>query len=159
MFTTRAATSPRRKAFVCRRVKSSRKALARARMHAALGGPSSPGSPLAAIGIVSAPPHQHRRNALRGTWLRYPECSSGEVLARFVLAMASDAQDRESINVEAASAGDLLLLGLSSPASFGWLRQVFQNQKNAGLLDFFRFGKRNMLTPQSCSPDSVAPFR
>ena len=103
---------------------------------------------LASLGIVSAAPYHSRRNALRRTWMRYEECTSGAVLARFVVAQPSDAQDASTLDSEAANAGDLVILrtGVSgrdwSPlhTTFRWLQYAsttapFRNAQYIGKMD------------------------
>ena len=86
--------------------------------------------PLAAIGLVSAVANHARRSAVRDTWFRSPECVSGEIVSRFVIARPADAHAAASLDAEAVSAGDLVVLqtGVSgrvwSPlhTTFRWLQ-------------------------------------
>ena len=108
-------------------------------------------APLVALGIMSAAAYRQRRDALRQTWLTYPEVTSGTILARFVVArptqppvLRSNApsasaltspgllhrSETAALNEEARTSGDVTLLttGVSgrvwSPlhTTFGWFR-------------------------------------
>ena len=89
----------------------------------------TPLPPLVAIGLVSAAPYRERRAAIRESWFRFSECSSGDVLARFVIAQPTDAREAKAMDAEVHTAGDVVMLptGVSgrvwSPlhTTFRWL--------------------------------------
>jgi hypothetical protein len=112
-----------------------------------------PHAPLAAIGIASAVDYRTRRDALRDTWFHYPECVSGEVLVRFVVARPADdvlagSDETSAIDAEAARTDDVVLLqtGVTgrmwSPlhTTFRWLQHAvttapFQKAQYIGKMD------------------------
>ena len=77
------------------------------------------GAPLVVLGVISAAPSRSRRDALRSTWLRYAELSTGEVMARFAVAKPSDAQEATNMDSEAAGTDDLVLLE-TGPTDSTW---------------------------------------
>ena len=92
-------------------------------------------SPLVAIGIVSAAPYLQRRDAVRDTWLRYPEIGSGEIVARFVVARPLNEREAATAQAEAQKTGDMIVFrtGVSgrvwSPlhTAFRWLQHAASN--------------------------------
>ena len=96
-----------------------------------------PPSPLVALGIVSGSTYHERRTALRSTWLRSPECTLGEVLARFIVARPLDNTNlTAALERESSTENDLMLLetGISgrvwSPlhTMFRWFQFATQNK-------------------------------
>ena len=64
--------------------------------------------PLASIGILSAATYQHRRDAVRETWLQWAEVRLGRLLVIFVV--MSPTLPSASLQEEVSSRADLLLV-------------------------------------------------
>ncbi|CAI5469477.1 unnamed protein product [Closterium sp. Yama58-4] len=62
------------------------------------------------IGILSATNHFAERTAVRKTWLQHPQIRSGEVVARFFLALHPSIQVNVEVHKEAALYGDMVVL-------------------------------------------------
>ncbi|GJP65548.1 hypothetical protein CLOP_g22426 [Closterium sp. NIES-67] len=62
------------------------------------------------IGILSATNHFAERTAVRKTWLQHPQIRSGEVAARFFLALHPSIQVNVEVEKEASLYGDMVVL-------------------------------------------------
>ena len=78
-------------------------------MHAEMAS-ASVKTPLASLGIISAASYQSRRDALRTTWLRWPDVRDGTLLASFIVLQALDMAGNDALKAEALTHKDLLLM-------------------------------------------------
>ena len=67
-------------------------------------------TPLAALGVVSSWQYRERRDAVRTTWMQYPEVLCGEIFVRFVIARPATKADEQSLRAEVDGVDDVLTL-------------------------------------------------